>query len=150
MTNPPSLRITPSAFHTHIYNILATTLYILMLLPPSTVWGHHAMVTREPFRLVIAMCVLTAQHHQPWKKLLFTHNGFIVWNVCILNLSTAKNRILCGVIRMIFWWNLQYGWNRLQMTVNAVTNHLCYLEWYNRMYHYLIMEFLIFKFITYS
>jgi len=114
---------------------------------------------KEPLQLLIAVCVMWAQHHQPWQKLVITNNGFIVWNVCILHLSTTKNRILCGVIRMIFWWNLQYWWNRLQVTVNTVADHLCYLEWYNRIYHYLIMEhnislfnngFLIFTFITYS
>lgn len=40
-------------------------------------------------------------------------------------LGPSQDGILGGVIRMLFWRNLQHGWDGLHVGIYSMTNHLC-------------------------
>lgn len=40
-------------------------------------------------------------------------------------LGAAQNGVLGRVVRMLFGWDLQHGWDRLHVGVDGVTDHLC-------------------------
>lgn len=55
-----------------------------------------------------------------------------VWTVCCLSevvgwehaLGPAQDGVLGRVVRMLFGWDFQHGWDRLHVSVDGVTDHL--------------------------